>query len=134
MDIMIDSNVVISAALFPNPRMNAFLQVISEEHQLFLSSYTMQEVEDVVKRKWPARMPVMERFLRNLSYVLVRTPSVDILDEDIYIRDTKDYPVLASAIIADVDVLITGDGDFDDVKDLERPEVVTIAEFREEYM
>jgi predicted nucleic acid-binding protein len=50
------------------------------------------------------------------------------IDPDLYpkIRDKKDYPILASAIIADVDVFITGDKDFSAV-DIERPEVMSIA-------
>jgi len=133
MDIMIDSNVIISAAIFPNARMDKFLECVSEEHQLFVSSYTLGEVIDVVKRKWPARLRSMELFLQALSYSYVRTPSLDILDPDIVIRDDDDYPILASAMLADVDILITGDHDFDDLG-LERPEIMTIAEFVKDYM
>ena len=133
MDIMIDSNVIISAAIFPNARMDSFLECISEEHQLFVSSYTLGEVIDVVKRKWPARLRSMELFLQSLSYSYVRTPSLDILDPDIVIRDDDDYPVLASAMLADVDILITGDHDFDGLG-LDRPEIMTIREFITGYM
>ena len=37
------------------------------------------------------------------------------------------------AIIADVDILITGDKDFEDVK-IEKPEIVTPNEFYEKYI
>jgi predicted nucleic acid-binding protein len=87
----------------------------------------------VVKRKFPSRIKNVELFLRKLQFTLIHTPSVDILDSDIIIRDKKDYPVMASAIIADVDVLITGDKDFDDV-DVERPEIMNIIEFIKSYM
>lgn len=40
---------------------------------------------------------------------------------------------MVSAIIADVDVLITGDKDFEGI-DLERPEIMTIKEFEEKYL
>jgi len=133
MDIMIDSNVIISAAIFPNARMDSFLECVSEEHQLFVCSYSLEEVIDVVKRKWPNRLHSMELFLRSLSYSYVRTPSLDILDPDVVIRDDDDYPVLASAILADVDILITGDHDFDDLS-LDRPEIMTIRDFITVYM
>ena len=133
MGIMIDSNVIISAAIFPNARMDKFLECVSEDHQLFVSSYTLGEVIDVVKRKWPNRLRSMELFLQALSYNYVRTPSLDILDPDIVIRDDDDYPILASAMLADVDILITGDHDFDDLG-LERPEIMTITEFVKDYM
>ncbi len=49
------------------------------------------------------------------------------------IRDAKDYPVLYTAIIENVDILITGDKDFADI-DIEKPEIMTPAEFMEEYL
>lgn len=128
MDVMIDSNIIISAAIFPNARMDKFLACVSEEHQLFVCSYTLEEVMRVVKRKWPNRLRSMELFLQALSYSYVRTPSLDILDPGVVIRDEDDYPVLASALLADVDILITGDHDFDGLG-LDRPEIMTIKAF-----
>jgi predicted nucleic acid-binding protein len=49
------------------------------------------------------------------------------------VRDTKDNPILASAIFADVDVLVTGDRDFEGL-DIERPEILTIGVFTEKYI
>ena len=48
------------------------------------------------------------------------------------IRDERDYPVICSAIVDDVDVFVTGDKDFDDLG-LDRPEIVSPAEFLERY-
>jgi hypothetical protein len=31
---MFDTNIIVSAALFPNERINRFLEVVSTEHQL----------------------------------------------------------------------------------------------------
>ena len=45
-------------------------------------------------------------------------------------RDPADYPVLYSAIVEDVDVLISGDKDFAEVK-VGKPEIVTPSEFME---
>jgi len=47
-------------------------------------------------------------------------------------KDIKDYPVLYTAILEDVDILVTGDRDFSDV-DVEKPEILTPAEFVEKY-
>jgi predicted nucleic acid-binding protein len=49
------------------------------------------------------------------------------------IRDEKDYPILASAMDADIDVLVSGGMDFTCV-DCERPEIVTPARFKELYL
>lgn len=48
------------------------------------------------------------------------------------IRDNKDLPILVSAIIGDVDYLITGDKDFFEIK-LEKPEIVSAKEFLDNY-
>jgi putative PIN family toxin of toxin-antitoxin system len=132
MDVMLDTNVIISAALFPNERMNRFLDVLSHDHQLFLCSYCLEELERVVRIKWKPRLKHIELFLQKLQYTLIHTPSVNILDTVIVIRDEKDYPVIVSAIIADVDVFITGDKDFGGLN-LERPEILTITEFMNKY-
>lgn len=47
-------------------------------------------------------------------------------------RDVYDYPILATAILEDVDVLISGDKDFAAV-DTDRPEILTPTEFLSKY-
>ena len=47
-------------------------------------------------------------------------------------RDEKDYPILYTAIVEDVDVFITGDEDFDEVV-IDKPEIMTAAEFIAKY-
>lgn len=56
-----------------------------------------------------------------------------LLTEDVVrIRDKKDYPVIYTAIIENVDVLITGDKDFMSLG-LERPEILTPSGYMERY-
>lgn len=56
------------------------------------------------------------------------------MDESIFsIRDGKDYPVLYTAIIEDVDILITGDKDFSDIH-MDKPEIMTPAEFADRFL
>jgi predicted nucleic acid-binding protein len=50
------------------------------------------------------------------------------MEEYTQMRDVKDYPILATAIIEDIDIFITGDKDFI-VLDVEIPEIMTMAEF-----
>lgn len=67
-----------------------------------------------------------------MSYTLVYTP--DEINEVLFnIRDTKDYPVLYTAIVEDVDILVTGDKDFADVE-IEKPKISTPADFMEKYL
>lgn len=47
--------------------------------------------------------------------------------------EMKDYPVLYTAIIEEVDILVTGDKDFSDI-DIEKPEIMSPAQFMERFL
>ena len=105
---MLDTNVLISALLFPGAKMNAMMNCIFTQHELVLSSYVVNELKSVIKRKFPQKELVIDKLLMVMSFEYVYTP--DTLEEGLFnIRDIKDYPVLYTAIIENVDILITGD-------------------------
>lgn len=129
---MLDTNVLISALLFPGSKMDTLMNCIFTRHQLVLSSYVVEELKNVVKRKFPNKEHVINKLLVTMSYEYVYTPND--LEEGLFdIRDIKDYPVLYTAIIEDVDILITGDKDFKYI-DIEKPEIMTPTEFMEFYL
>ena len=132
MRVMLDTNVLISALLFPGSKINAMMNCIFTQHQLVLSSYVVDELKSVVKRKFPQKENAINKLLMLMSFEYVYTPN-DIEGGLFDIRDEKDYPVLYTAIIEDVDVLITGDKDFSDI-DIERPEIMTPTDFIEKYL
>ena len=126
---MVDTNVLISLLVFSSKKMNRMMECIFTEHQLILSSYIVEELKDVVRRKFAGKEGVVDTLLAKMNYEYVYTP--DILDETLFeIRDVKDYPVLYTAILEDVDILVTGDSDF---RDVDKPEILTPTEFMERY-
>ncbi len=128
---MIDTNILISLLVFSSKKMNQMMGHIFKRHQLVLSSYIVEELKDVVKRKFPDKIRIVDTLLTKMEYEYIYTP--DILDETLFeIRDLKDYPILYTAILDNVDVLVTGDGDFNDVK-VEKPEILKPSEFLEKY-
>jgi putative PIN family toxin of toxin-antitoxin system len=128
---MIDTNVLLSVLLFPGQRMNALIEKITTEHQLVLSSYVVDELLNVTRRKFKNKVEAVDLLLSQLPYELVYTPKQP--KPGLFeIRDEKDYPVLYSAITEDVDVFITGDRDFDGMG-LEKPEIISPAGFLEKY-
>lgn len=129
---MLDTNVLISALLFPGAKMDAMMNCIFTQHQLVLSSYVVEELKNVVRRKFPKKEQVIDKLLLMMSFEYVYTPK-EIEDGLFDIRDVKDYPVLYTAIIENVDILVTGDKDFADI-DVEKPEIMTPAEFMEEFL
>ena len=133
MRVMIDTNIIVSAALFPESRLSKSTLELSDRYKLVICDKVITELREVIARKFPNKTQVCERFLRKLDFELALTPTD--IDPDIYpkIRDKKDYPILASAIIADVDIFISGDGDFK-ATDVVRPEIMTIAAFSDTYL
>ena len=71
------------------------------------ASQIIDELRMVMDMKFPHKKAACEAFLNRLSFEMVLTPRY--VDPSIYprTRDKSDYPILASAIIADVDAFIT---------------------------
>lgn len=131
MRIMLDTNVLFSMILFPGKSFEKLFAHITENHTLVLSTFVISELKYVTQRKFPGRLQFVDRFLSELSYELVYTP--DNIDYGMFdIRDLNDYPVLYSAIISNVDILITGDKDFKDVE-IDYPDILTPHEYMIKY-
>lgn len=70
--------------------------------------------------------------MKNSPFTLVKSPNNP--QENLFnIRDEDDYIILYTAIIENVDVFITGDKDFDDVK-INKPEILNPSEFIKKYL
>jgi predicted nucleic acid-binding protein len=108
------------------------IDCIVEHHTIVLPTYVIDELKRVTREKFPDKYSLLDTFFRELPFDLVYTP--DKIDKSKYpgIRDEKDLPILVSAIIEDVDVLISNDDDFAPL-DMERPEVLTPKAFVETY-
>lgn len=131
MRIMVDTNVLFSAILFPNGQAAKIMSKCLTENKLVISSYVIDELKRVVKRKFPNKILTIDLFLEKLSFDLVYTPET-IQEGLFHIRDPKDYPILYTAIIENVDILITGDEDFKDT-DVTHPEILSPTEFIQKY-
>ena len=132
MRVTLDTNVLVSAFVFRSRKIYAVIGFIISHHELVLSSYVVDELKDVVDRKFPKMAGALDEFLAALSFTLAYSPRQ--MPSGLFeIRDISDAPILYTAIIEGVDVLITGDKDFDDVE-VEMPAIMTIAEFEKEYM
>ena len=131
MRIMVDTNVLFSAILFPQGQAAKVLQKCIAENDIVIPSYVIDELKRVVKKKFPNKLHDIDLFFEKLSFELVYTPEK--IDEGLFtIRDKKDYPILYTAIIENVDVLITGDEDFKDT-DIKHPEILSPSEFIHKY-
>lgn len=126
MKILIDTNVLFSALLFPHSKPAHALLYIAEQHQIVLCDRNITELRDILKRKAPKYLPDAEVLLAEMSYDLI--PAIDHAEK--LIRDAKDQPILNAAIVSDVDIILTGDKDFLCL-DMEHPKCMTVAQFFE---
>lgn len=132
MRIMVDTNVLISALVFRSEHLTKLIEKAAENYTLVVCSYIIDEINTVIERKFPKHKSTINKFLSKLSFELVYSPK-EIEGERLFdIRDENDYIILHTAIIENVDVLITGDKDFAAVE-IDYPEILTPTEFLSKY-
>lgn len=130
MRVLIDTNILISAALDPHGTpAKAFIKAVSYPHQGILCEQNVDELRRVFNRKFPQRLSALERFLSMAMTALeiVPVPPQEEPDEA-RVRDVKDRPILRAAIAAGADILLTGDKDFLE-SGITHPKIVTAAQF-----
>lgn len=132
MRVMLDTNIFISMIFFPSAQTRYLAKRLTESHHIVVCDYVIEELRMVTDRKFPTKREFLDRFFLELSFELVYTPKILDLNEFPEMRDTKDSPILATAIMEGVDVFVTGDKDFL-VLDVDMPEIITMAEFLERY-
>ncbi len=131
MRVMVDTNVLFSAILFPNGQAAKTLNKCLTQYELVIPSYVIDELKRAVNRKFPDKIHSIDLFFEKLSFEFVYTPE-KIRQGLFRIRDPKDYPILYTAIVENVDVLISGDEDFKDT-DVDHPEILSPTEFIQKY-
>jgi predicted nucleic acid-binding protein len=127
MKIMTDTNILFFFFLFPNSRPAQAVFYVTEQHNLVLFDYIISELRDVVSRKKPNLLADIDVFMAELPYELILAPR----QPNKLIADPKDHPILNAAIIAAVDIIISGDKHFLDLK-MEHPKTMSVADFLDE--
>ena len=124
MRILVDTNVLFSALLFPKSKPAQALLYIADNHEMVLCDRNIAEIREILQRKAPKFLPDAEVLLAEMSYELI--PAVDHAEK--LIRDAKDQPILNAAIVFDVNIILTGDKDFLSL-DTEHPKCMTVSQF-----
>ena len=132
MRIMLDTNILVSIIFFPSGVTREFVRQVGLGNRIVLCDYVIEELRQVVDRKFPERKGILEQFFYELPFELVYTPKNLELEDFPTVRDSKDMPILATAMLENIDILITGDQDLR-VVETEYPEIMTMGEFIEKY-
>ena len=74
MRVMLDTNILVSAFVFRSRRFYSVINYIVSCHELVLSSYVVDELKDVIRRKFPKMVGELDEFLTTLSFTLAYSP------------------------------------------------------------
>ena len=124
MRVLVDTNVLFSALLFPKSVPAEALMLAAEEHEVVLCDRNITELREILQRKAPQYLADAEVFLAEMSYELIPT----VYQSEKLMRDAKDQPILNAAIIFGIDIILTGDKDFLSL-DIEHPKSMKPSEF-----
>lgn len=112
--VFLDANVLFSAGITPSGNARALFELADqyEEIELLVSAYVIEEATTNLRARYPEKVPELLRIIDGVGYV--PEPPEELL-RAVYVRaeralrDPKDIPVLAAAVYAEADLLISGD-------------------------
>lgn len=114
MRVLIDTNVLISAALSANGTpFKSYVKATTYPNHGSICEQNIDELKRIFAKKFPTKLTSLDRFLSMalLSLELVHIPT-EISGIENKIRDINDRPILRAAIQAQADIILTGDKDF----------------------
>ncbi|MGP1458091.1 MAG: putative toxin-antitoxin system toxin component, PIN family [Treponema sp.] len=128
MKIFVDTNIIISAILFPGGITARVFSHMLTKHTIVISSYIKEEGYEVFQKKFPEKQELLDFFFAEADFEEFVMPQTIDKSDFPKMRDEADLPVLAAAVLSDSDILLTGDKDFEDIK-MDRPLIFTPAEY-----
>ena len=130
MRVLIDTNILISAALSSNGTpYRAFVKAVTYPNHGLICEQNIDEMRRIFNRKFPQKIAALEKFLSLALMTLEMVPTpVEEYHSEMQIRDIHDRPILRAAIHANADILLTGDKDFLE-SGLENPKIMTAIDF-----
>lgn len=92
--VLVDTNVVISALLFPNSTPARALTIVLDEHRLALTQGVLDELHDVIGRNGRTFCEPLRHFLKAIDCEFVEPG-----DPTVAISDPNDQPLLDAAAL-----------------------------------
>ena len=131
MRAVVDNNALVSGLLWGEKPGRLFRAVATGHLQIFLSEALLGELRDVLQRRKFAARLALKRLTPEIVLAqvqaaarVVHAPPVPL---PALLRDADDLPVLACALSAEVDVIITGDKDLLALNPFENIPIITVA-------
>lgn len=126
--ILLDTNIYVSAALYPESLPARIIPIVVKKYQLAICTAIKEELIGVMGRKAPHLVGATSVFLSALPCRLI--PCAPFCG--VALPDPKDQPILDAAVYGNVDILISGDKHFLNFI-IDRPLIMTVSDFMVEY-
>ena len=131
--VFLDSNVIISGLFSDKGAPRVILDLLCLGLPVLTGAtgeYNLIEIERNLKKKMPDILPIYKKYLPLLNLEVIPLPSPGEINKLSGTTSDKDIPVLASAIRAGADFLVTGDKkDFIKLKGKNPFKILSPAEF-----
>lgn len=126
MRVVFDTNIFISALIFPGSQAEKAILRIIEEDTLILSPVIIKEVLAVLSKKFSRDREELARvavYLADLALVVNPERRIDIL------RDEPDNRILECAVTGGCDLVVTGDRAMLDLGEFEGVRIVSLRDY-----
>lgn len=112
--VMVDTNTLISGIVFKGVEHRLLEKARENKFKLVLSEDVIEETKEVIKRKLPDKIAMVDEFLENIKfeYLPVKQYQKLIPKYKNFMSDSEDIPILVSGIKANPDYFVTGDKHF----------------------
>jgi uncharacterized protein len=121
--VFLDTNVIFSALYSSRGAPGAILaHFIDGRINVVISQQVLEGVIRTIKEKLPEALPALKRLLLNAAPEICADPGAEMVSRWLKILQPGDAAILAAAIAAEADCLVTGDNHF-----LENPAVMSEA-------
>lgn len=110
--VFVDTNVLISGLVFAGNEFDLLEMARVGTIRLVLAEAVIEEARRVISRRFPEMRDILERFLESADYDWVDRPDQEAIQSaSVVLRDPDDAEIVASAMLAEPTVMITGDKD-----------------------
>lgn len=131
MKIVIDTNVLISALIFPGVSSEIF-DFVASNHEIWLSEWIIKEFSRKCRDKFKIPADVLGETLKHLGEKVNITVPKGI--KPVICRDPDDDNVLWAARTAGAQIIITGDQDLLVLKEFEGTQILSPRQYKAGYM
>jgi putative PIN family toxin of toxin-antitoxin system len=131
--VFLDTNAFISGMVFAGNERRLLDAVIDGKLELTLSPDVIEETNEVLRKKFPKHVVLFPLFLKSVKRRVITRRMYRGLERGYFdvLEDKGDIPILAAAVAARVDYLVTGDRVLLQLKKVENTSIVRARELLE---